>query len=78
MFHAESEDEKDRLFQGLQKCVKKVDPNVEVFCQKACANLYYDLLGDWKEWKEVAKIRNPEIRLVLLEKIKKLLYWEKS
>jgi hypothetical protein len=66
----------DRL--ELQTCVKKVDLDAKVFCQKACANLYYELLGDWKEWKEVAKIKNPEIRLALLERIKKLLYWEKG
>jgi hypothetical protein len=35
-------------------------------------------LGDWKEWKEVTKIKNPVIRSALIEKIKKLLYWEKG
>ena len=78
MFHMEEEEEKDRLFQELQSCVKKVDPDAKVFCQKACANLYHDLLGDWKEWKEVTRVKRPEIRPMLLEKIKKLLYWEKG
>lgn len=68
----------ERLFRELQACAQKVDPNSKVFYQKACANLYYDLLGDWKEWKEVMKIRNPDIRQALLERIKKLLYWEKE
>ncbi|MBS3906815.1 MAG: hypothetical protein KGZ49_07245 [Syntrophaceae bacterium] len=78
MFHTENEEEKDRLFEELQTCVKKVDQDAKVFCQKACANLYYELLGDWKDWKEVTRIKNPDIRTVLLERIKKLLYWEKG
>jgi uncharacterized protein YwgA len=78
MFHTENEEEKDRLFNELQECVKKVNPDSKVFCQKACATLYHDLLGDWKEWKEVTKIRNPDVRAALMERIKKLLYWEKG
>jgi len=78
MFHTENEEEKDRLFNELQECVKKVNSDSKVFCQKACANLYHDLLGDWREWKEVTKIKNPDIRSSLIERIKKLLYWEKG
>jgi hypothetical protein len=78
MFHTENEGEKERLFKELQDCVKKVNSNAKVFCQKACANLYHDLLGDWKEWKEVTRIKKPDIQPALLERIKKLLYWEKE
>ena len=78
MFHTENDEEKDCLFQELQSCVKKVNRDANVFCQKACANLYQDLLGDWQGWKEVTRIKNPEFRSTLLERIKKLLYWEKE
>jgi len=47
MFHTEDEGERDRLFRELQTCAQKVDPNPKVFCQRACTNLYLDLLGDW-------------------------------
>ena len=77
MFHIE-EGERDRILNELQACVQKVNPNAKVFYQRACPNLYYDLLGDWKEWKEVTRIKNPDVRPVLLERIKKLLYWEKG
>jgi hypothetical protein len=76
MFHIEDERERDRLFKELQTCVQKVNPDSKVFYQMACANLYHDLLGDWRDWKEVTKIRNLDIRQNLLERIKKLLYWE--
>jgi hypothetical protein len=78
MFHTEEEGERDRILRGLQTCVQKVNPDSNVFYQRACANLYHDLLGDWKEWKEVTKIKNANIRSALIERIKKLLYWEKE
>jgi hypothetical protein len=78
MFHIEDEGERDRLFKELQACARKVNPDSNVFYQRACANLYYDLLGDWKEWEEVTRIKNPDVRSVLIERIKKLLYWEKE
>ncbi len=78
MFHTEDEGERDRLFGELRACAEKVDSESSVFYQRACANLYDELLGDWKSWKEVTRVKNPEIRPILLERIKKLLYWEKQ
>lgn len=78
MFHTEDDREKDRLLDELNACVQKVNPGGKVFCQKACANLYDELLGDWREWKETTPIQNPAIRPALIERIKKLLYWEKG
>ena len=78
MFHIENEGERDRILKELRACVQKVNPPAKVFYQRACTNLYYDLLGDWKEWREVTRIKNPDVRPMLLERIKKLLYWEKE
>lgn len=78
MFHIEEEGERDRILEELQACVRKVNPDAKVFYQKACANLYYDLLGDWREWKEVTRIKNPKVRPILLERVRKLLYWERE
>ena len=78
MFHIEDEKERDRIFKELQTCLQKVNPDANVFYQRACTNLYYDLLGDWREWKEVTKIKNPDNRSALIERIKKILYWEKE
>jgi hypothetical protein len=78
MFHTEDEGERDRLFRELETCSRKVNPHARVFYQKACANLYYDLLGDWKEWKEVTRVQNAEVRPILLDRVRKLLYWTKE
>jgi hypothetical protein len=78
MFHTEDEGERDRLLEALRTCAQKVNPGSKVFCQRACANLYDELLGDWKNWKEVTKIKNPGVRSILVERIRTLLYWEKE
>ena len=78
MFHTEDIEERDRLLEDLRVCVQKVAPNARVFYQRACANLYHDLLGDWRTWEKVTRVKNGEIRPMLLERIRKLLYWEKE
>jgi hypothetical protein len=78
MFHTENEKERDRLFEELQSCVREVNPRARVFYQRACTNLYDDLLGDWENWKETTPIKNPSFRPIVMERIKKLLYWEKG
>jgi len=78
IFHIEDEEERDRILKELQRCAQKVNPGSKVFYQRACTNLYHDLLGDWKEWKEVTKIKNPDVRSALLERMKKMLYWEED
>ena len=78
MFHTEDEGERDRLLDELRVCAQKVNPKSKVFYQRACANLYDDLLGDWRDWKEVTQVKNPDVRSVLIERIRKLLYWEKD
>jgi len=35
-------------------------------------------LKDWRDWGEVTKVKNSDIWPILLEKIKKLLYWDKG
>ncbi len=78
MFHTEDEGERDRLLRQLKICSRKVNPQTAVFYQRACTDLYYDLLGGWKEWKEVTRVKNPQVRSMLLGRIKKLLYWTKE
>ena len=78
MFHTEDEKERDRLFEELQACVQEVNPRADVFYQRACTNLYHELLGDWSGWKETTPIKSPSFRPVVMERIKKLLYWEKG
>ncbi len=78
MFHTEDEGERDRLFEELRVCAQRINPAAKIFCQRACANLYYELLGDWESWKEVTKVKNAKVRQMVIERVKRLLYWEKE
>lgn len=78
MFHTEDEEERDRLLRELKICAHSVNPHSKVFYQRACTNLFHELLGDWRDWKQVTPIKRPELRPIILEKIKRLLYWERE
>lgn len=78
IFHTENEEDRDRLFEELKECVKSVNSSSRVFYQRGCTNLFHELLGDWKKWGKVTPIKKPELRQILLERIKRLLYWEKG
>jgi len=78
VFNAESEDEKDRLFASLCACASKIDPLFPVSFHRGCAELHHDLLGDWREWKEVQAVKDPRMRAVVLDRIRKMLFWEKK
>lgn len=78
MFHTEDEKDRDRLLGELKICAQSVNPSSKVFYQRACANLFHELLGDWRDWSKVTRIKRPELRPILLERIRRLLYWEKE
>jgi len=75
VFHTEDEKERDRIRESLEVCVPKVDKSGEVRISRACAVLYEEVLGDWRQWKPTTPIKNPEKVGALLERIKGILYW---
>ena len=77
VFHTESEKERDRIYEDIQACAPQVNPKAKVFISRACAVLYEDILGDWREWKRITPIRNPENVTKILERIKRILYYSK-
>ena len=76
VFNAEGEKERKRLFQEMEACAETVNAHSTVSYHRACAELYHDLLGDWRHWKETETVKRPELVNALLEKIRKMLYWE--
>lgn len=63
IFHTENEEERNRLFEVLKKCVKYVNSSSKVFYQRGCTNLFHQLLGDWKRWSKVTPIKRPELSM---------------
>lgn len=76
VFNPEDEEEKEALLRQVKICAGKVKADAPVFAHRGCAELYHDLLGDWREWNEVETIKRPELIDGLMEKIRKMLYWE--
>ena len=56
----------------------RVNPEAKVSFHRACAELYHELLGDWKEWKETETIKRPEMVKPIIERIRNVLFWEKE
>ncbi len=77
VFNAESDAEKDLLYRELTACASRSNQEAQVTYHRACADLYHQLLGDWQEWKEVQKVERPEMAEPILERIRKVLFWEK-
>lgn len=78
VFNVYDEGEKDRLFADVKACVEAMGGNIEVLYHRACGELYHGLLGDWRNWREIETIKNPEMIEPLLKKIRKMLYWDEE
>ncbi|MBI2875580.1 MAG: hypothetical protein HYY20_01720 [Candidatus Tectomicrobia bacterium] len=65
---------RDRLRQEVALCAQEIDPGAEVFVNRACTNLYAELLGPWEAWEEETPILWPERVETVKERIKRLLY----
>ncbi|HAR95229.1 MAG TPA: hypothetical protein DCR97_04605 [Deltaproteobacteria bacterium] len=78
VINATTERDRDRLYAELQECAKMINPTAPVFFHRGCAELYHAILGDWRRWKRREAIRKPEEIPALMDRIRKMLYWEKE
>lgn len=78
VINATTEDDRDRLIREVEECVKRVNPQGTVFFHRGCAELYHEILGDWRYWKRRETIKRPAEIPALIDRIRKMLYWEKK
>ncbi|MCX5805165.1 MAG: hypothetical protein NT010_03710 [Proteobacteria bacterium] len=78
VFNTENETEKNLLYDALKACAAQIKPEPQVIYHKACADLYHELLGNWRQWSETAPIKNPDMIKPIVDRIRKVLYWEKE
>ena len=71
--NADSEPERDTLLSELRECVNEVNLDGQIFCSRACAYLYEELLGDWREWEKVMLIKHSENLPEVIQRIKEAL-----
>ena len=76
VINADNEGERDRLFEELRTCADKVDPRISVTFHRGCVELYHEIFGDWRKWKEPSPVVNPAAADDVLKRIRQMLYWE--
>jgi hypothetical protein len=74
VFHTEEERARDLVRERLQACLPEVDRNGRVEVSRACAVLYADILGDWRDWQRVTPLKHPEKVEALMQRIRKALF----
>jgi hypothetical protein len=75
VFHTEDERARDLVRGNLEACVPQVTTDGQVQVSRACAVLYGEILGDWREWQPVTPLRHPEKAETVIQRIKKALFW---
>ncbi len=75
VFHTEEERARDLVRDRLEACLREMNKDGRVEVSRACAVLYADLLGDWREWQPVTPLKHPERVDALMQRIKKALFW---
>lgn len=78
VFSAPGEREKDRMFEEVAICSRRVNPQTHVFFHRGCAELYHELFGDWNNWEQTETIKKPEAVKEILARIRRMLFWEKE
>ena len=78
VFSAPDELERDRLFEEIGICTRRVNPEAHLFFHRGCAELYHELFGDSMGWTQTETIRKPEAMKDVLVRIRKMLFWEKG
>ncbi|NTV35147.1 MAG: hypothetical protein HGA50_17915, partial [Deltaproteobacteria bacterium] len=66
---------RDLVQERLNACVPEINKDGRVEVSRACAVLYADILGDWREWQPVTPLKHPERVEALMQRIKKALFW---
>ena len=75
VFHTEDEATRDQVRERLEACVPEVNKDGKVQVSRACAVLYGEILGDWREWQPVTPLKHPEKVEALIQRIKRALFW---
>jgi hypothetical protein len=74
VFHTEDEIARDLVRERLGVCLPEVNREGRVEVSRACAVLYGEILGDWREWQRVTPLKHPEKVEALIRRIRKALF----
>jgi hypothetical protein len=78
VMNADSEEDRDRLFEELRACADKANLKASVTFHRGCVELYHEIFGDWKRWKETSSVENQAAIDIVLKRIRQVLYWDEK
>jgi hypothetical protein len=78
VFNVSDVSQRKRLYVMLRDCFSRVRSRSQVTFHRGCVELYHELFGDWKAWKKTEGIKKPEAVPVIIDRIRKALFWEKE
>lgn len=78
VFNATNEVDRKNLYEAVKTCAEQVSPGAEVSYHRGCVELYHELFGDWRMWKEQETIKKPESVPAIIDRIRKVLFWDKD
>ena len=78
VFAAPNEQEKNRLFEQVSICARRVNHEAQVSSHRGCAELYHELFGDPMRWRQTESIKKPEAVKDIVARIRKMLFWERE
>jgi hypothetical protein len=78
VFNISGESQRKKLYEMLQDCAQRVNPNSEITFHRGCVELYHELFGDWRTWHDIEKIKKPETVPALIDRIRKILFWDEE
>ncbi|MBP1733887.1 MAG: hypothetical protein H6Q53_174 [Deltaproteobacteria bacterium] len=76
VFNVSGETQRKKLYEVLQDCSKRVNPRADVTYHRGCVELYHELFGDWRIWRDKETIKRSESVPGLIDRIRKVLFWE--
>lgn len=75
VFHTEDETATEAVKRRVEACLPPVNTDARIVVSRACAVLYEEILGDWRDWRPVTPVKHPEKTGMILERIRKTLFW---
>lgn len=70
--------QRKKLFKIVQDCSQRINPRAAISYHRGCVELYHELFGDWRTWKKAAVVQRPEAIQPIIQRIRKVLFWEKD
>jgi len=78
VFNVSGESQRKNLCTMLRECSRRANISVEISYHRGCVELYHQLFGDWRAWRDNEVIKKPETVPEIINRIRTVLFWDKS